>query len=82
MKKKSWLALILAMILILSACGNSANKGEEVEEEKEPATEEKKETTGDGKSEMTFVLSNEPDGIDPGITSNSFASVFLVNCFE
>ena len=82
MKKKSWLALILAMILILSACGNSANKGEEVEEEKEPATEEKKETTGDGKNEMTFVLSNEPDGIDPGITSNSFASVFLVNCFE
>ncbi len=82
MKKKSWLALILAMILILSACGNSANKGEEVEEEKEPATEEKKETTGDDKNEMTFVLSNEPDGIDPGITSNSFASVFLVNCFE
>lgn len=32
--------------------------------------------------EITYVLSNEPDGIDPGITNNSFASVFLVNCFE
>lgn len=32
--------------------------------------------------EITYVLSNEPDGIDPGITNNSFASIFLVNCFE
>ena len=28
------------------------------------------------------MLSNEPDGIDPGVTNNSFASTFLVNCFE
>lgn len=32
--------------------------------------------------EITYLLSNEPDGIDPGITNNSFASIFLVNCFE
>ncbi|MFR2408710.1 MAG: hypothetical protein ACLS70_06395 [[Clostridium] symbiosum] len=32
--------------------------------------------------EMTFVLNNEPDGIDPTITNNSFATPFLVNCFE
>ena len=32
--------------------------------------------------ELTFVLSNEPDGIDPTITNNSFAVPFLVNCFE
>ncbi|MDD3796949.1 MAG: peptide ABC transporter substrate-binding protein, partial [Lachnospiraceae bacterium] len=32
--------------------------------------------------ELTFVLNNEPDGIDPGITNNSFAVPFLVNCFE
>lgn len=32
--------------------------------------------------EMTFVLSNEPDGIDPNVTNNSFAVPFLVNCFE
>ena len=32
--------------------------------------------------EITFVLSNEPDGIDPNVTNNSFAVPFLVNCFE
>ena len=32
--------------------------------------------------EITFVLSNEPDGIDPNITNNSFAVPFLINCFE
>lgn len=32
--------------------------------------------------ELTFVLSNEPDGIDPNVTNNSFAVPFLVNCFE
>ena len=32
--------------------------------------------------ELTFILSNEPDGIDPNVTNNSFAVPFLVNCFE
>lgn len=32
--------------------------------------------------EIVFALANEPDGIDPNVTSNSFASPFLVNCFE
>ncbi len=32
--------------------------------------------------EITFALHNEPDGIDPGVTNNSFASPFLANCFE
>ncbi len=32
--------------------------------------------------ELTFVLSNEPDGIDPNVTNNSFAVPFLCNCFE
>ena len=32
--------------------------------------------------EITFVLSNEPDGIDPNVTNNSFAVPFLINCFE
>lgn len=31
---------------------------------------------------LTFVLHNEPDGIDPNVTSNSFASPFLSNAFE
>ncbi len=32
--------------------------------------------------EIVFALHNEPDGIDPGVTNNSFASPFLANCFE
>ena len=31
---------------------------------------------------MVFVLNNEPDGIDPNVTNNSFATPFLSNCFE
>lgn len=32
--------------------------------------------------EITYALSNEPDGIDPGVTNNSFASPILNNAFE
>lgn len=32
--------------------------------------------------EIVFALHNEPDGIDPSVTNNSFASPFLANCFE
>ena len=32
--------------------------------------------------EITYALQNEPDGIDPSVTNNSFASPFLANCFE
>ena len=31
---------------------------------------------------LTFALQNEPDGLDPGITNNSFASPILFNAFE
>lgn len=44
--------------------------------------EETESTTLADKQEITYVLSNEPDGIDPGVTNNSFAAVFLSNCFE
>ena len=36
----------------------------------------------DGEQEITLALENEPDGIDPNVTSNSFASPFLSNAFE
>ncbi len=32
--------------------------------------------------EIIFALANEPDGIDPSVTNNSFASPILANCFE
>ena len=36
----------------------------------------------DAAQEMTFVLSNTPDSIDPSYTNNSFAAPILANCFE
>ena len=32
--------------------------------------------------ELVFALQNQPDGVDPSITSNSFAAPFLLNTFE
>lgn len=72
------LALVLVCTAVLSGCGKS---------------DEPKKITGNGgkgktegtladKQEMTFVLNNDYDTIDPGITNNSFATPFLVNCFE
>ena len=37
---------------------------------------------GEVEQKLTFALQNEPDGIDPGITNNSFASPILLNTFE
>ena len=39
-------------------------------------------TSGEAEQVLTFALQNEPDGIDPGITNNSFASPILYNAFE
>ena len=36
----------------------------------------------DGAQEITYSLYSQPDGIDPGITNNSFASDILANAFE
>jgi oligopeptide transport system substrate-binding protein len=35
-----------------------------------------------GGQRIVFALQNVPDGLDPGITNNSFASPFLINLFE
>ncbi|MDR2103028.1 MAG: ABC transporter substrate-binding protein, partial [Treponema sp.] len=37
---------------------------------------------GRSAQKIVFALQNVPDGLDPGITSNSFASPFLINLFE
>lgn len=39
-------------------------------------------STGEVEQKLTFALHNEPDGLDPGITNNSFASPILLNSFE
>ena len=38
--------------------------------------------SGMAEQKLTFALQNEPDGLDPGITNNSFASPVLLNVFE
>ena len=38
--------------------------------------------SADPVQEVIFALANEPDGIDPGVTNNSFASPILNNVFE
>ena len=38
--------------------------------------------SADGAQEITYSLFSQPDGIDPGITNNSFASDILANVFE
>lgn len=91
MKKK--LSLILAMTMVcgtvLAGCGGSGGEtqqtiAEATTEATQAASAEETPAEGEtaGAKEMTFVLSNEPDGIDPGVTNNSFAAVFLANCFE
>lgn len=39
-------------------------------------------TTEDVAQELTFVLSNLPDVLDPTVTNNSFSKYVLFNCFE
>ena len=96
MKKKAlslFLALGLMCTAVLSGCGSGSDSGELQTIAPLPSTEAAEEGTASedsagaveeaaGAQEMTFVLNNEPDGIDPGITNNSFAVPFIVNCFE
>lgn len=76
------MGLVLAMILALTACGGDKTETKESTSGSTTSTSESDKGTATGAQELTFVLHNEPDGIDPNVTSNSFASPFLTNCFE
>lgn len=80
MKKLVSLALACALCLGLTACGGKdpGNIGDV--SSAAPSAAPSAEATG--AQELTFVLSNEPDGIDPTVTNNSFAQCILANCFE
>ena len=73
---------------LLTACGSSGDTPETLPDAASDTTAEATEGSdsaqgeASGTQEMTFVLSNEPDGLDPGITNNSFAQYVLANCFE
>ncbi len=83
MKRK--LSIMLAMVMVgstlLAGCGKSEPQTIPTTTE-ETTAEETAPATASGAQELTFVLSNEPDGIDPSITNNSFAATFISNCFE
>jgi len=61
---------VFALLLLLPAVLFAAGAGEE-SAAAQPVQQE-----------LTFALQNEPDGLDPGITNNSFASPILLNVFE
>lgn len=72
---------------LLAGCGKG-NTQETIPATLPADTEAESQTSGadsgeaSGEQKITFVLGNQQDTIDPGITNNSFASVFLCNCFE
>lgn len=90
MSKKT-ISLLLALCLVLAAFSGCAAPAQEEPQtiddavaaaESEVAEEASEVEAADVPQELLFVLNNEPDTIDPTITSNSFATPFLVNCFE
>lgn len=83
MKKRLSLLLALSMMCtaVLAGCGGKEQEPQTIDDVQENTEEEAKGEAA-GAQEMTFVLSNEPDTIDPTVTNNSFATPFLVNCFE
>lgn len=87
--------LIMSMMLsLMTACGSKKDdKAEDAPAEdaevKEDApaedadkAEDADDSAGAAEQKIIVSLNNEPDGIDPNITSNSFAAPFLANCFE
>ena len=84
MKKLVSLALAVLMCLSLAACGGSSSGGGNISDMAAATTAAPASTTpaADVAQELTFVLSDEPDGIDPTVTNNSFAMYVLCNCFD
>ena len=81
-KVSLFLAIILSFMMILSGCSSEktntdAAAGTSTEQESKENNEAK-----NVEQKLTFALQNEPDGLDPGITNNSYASPFLCNVFE
>ena len=90
MKKKLSLGLAAGFLCaaILAGCGGGGSSETEPQTIGEPtaeAEESAQETEAvepTGAQELTFVLNNEPDSLDPSYTNNSFAAPFLTNLFE
>ncbi len=81
------LAMVVAMAMFVTACGGADEPAQSSDEqssssEETSASQESSSSETEVAQELTFVVHNEPDGIDPNITSNSFAMPFLASCFE
>ena len=89
MKKKVISAALAGTLAVslLSAC-SASNEPQNISDVSSAASSEatsttaSSESTGDAAQELTFVLNNIPDGLDPSVTNNSFAQYVLINCFE
>lgn len=84
MKKLISLVLAVALCLSLVACGSTetATNIENLATAAETQADVTEPTEAETAQELTFVLSDEPDGIDPTVTNNSFAMYVLTSCFE
>ena len=84
MKKLISLALAGALILSLAACGANNNPGNINDQPTPDPTPSAEQPSSEPTraQELTIVLGNEPDGIDPGITNNYLAKYVIVGCFE
>ena len=69
-KAVMWITGLLLLSLGFSACGG---RTAETGSASQPQAKAQK---------IVFALQNVPDGLDPGITNNSFAAPFLFNLFE
>ena len=85
MKKKVLSAMLAGTMALslLSACGSEKPQNiADVTTGSSSAAASSAAADPAEKQEMTFVLNNIPDGLDPGVTNNSFAQYVLINCFE
>ena len=82
MKKALSFALACSLLLGLAACGGAPAPGNIADQPSAPPSTPASAPVGDRPQELTFVLSDQPDGLDPTVTNNSFAIYVLINCFE
>ncbi|ONI38388.1 peptide ABC transporter [Candidatus Epulonipiscium fishelsonii] len=79
---KKLLCLLLSLCTLGTITGCSSNEPQNISEVKNETSSTEKTTTPAEAQEITFVLSNLPDGLDPGLTKNSFSKYVLFNAFE
>ena len=80
-------SLLLIAAMVLTACGGSSSTASttaaaEAETEAAEAAEPAAEATETSDQSIIFALNSIPESIDPGLTSETYASPILYNAFE